>query len=425
MESLSDAQRILDIVRAGETQEKTEELLAPLSRAFHRKAQAQAALGDPISAIRTYREAFITCPHRSKSLAAAARLLLDVVDISWLALYWTTAIETAQKPHPLSSRDGLLLKPVPAHYRLSSSQLRLDLTAFLHEGDHASHAKDLMMSMWIDGRKPGRAEVSFYRSAAYLRAGIGEQAQRDAWGALVYGPQGAAGDSTWGEALLLHANALESLGENVQALQDASRAAALCPESADAASAVERLLRRVPEHYAEAVRCRGPDGLIDVLKAEKDHSLPPFLKPRPKYYYYFQWMKRRISARHPELPDAIMDKLLTLDATELDLLLQYPEAIDSTVETLQDILHQQGEAILSTSAVPLLSWERTQELQAKAEIIGRITESGPAAMIEGNLERNEMRQTDNQAGNIDYKTVSVNKPALPDNDASNASFRLD
>ena len=37
-------------------------------------------------------------------------------------------------------------------------------------------------------------------------------------------------------------------------------------------------------------------------------------------------MKERICETHPALPDLVMDKLLTMPAGDLDLILQHPQA---------------------------------------------------------------------------------------------------
>lgn len=37
-------------------------------------------------------------------------------------------------------------------------------------------------------------------------------------------------------------------------------------------------------------------------------------------------MKERITAAHPALPEPVMDKLLTMPAGDLDLILQHPKA---------------------------------------------------------------------------------------------------
>ena len=55
------------------------------------------------------------------------------------------------------------------------------------------------------------------------------------------------------------------------------------------------------------------------------------MRPRSKYYYFYEWMRERISDHFPHLPEPIMDKLLAMDAGELDLLLRYPKAIRGQV----------------------------------------------------------------------------------------------
>ena len=67
------------------------------------------------------------------------------------------------------------------------------------------------------------------------------------------------------------------------------------------------------------------------LEAEKERNLPEFKKRRPKYYYYFEWMKERISQHCGELPAPVLDKLLNIEAGELDTLLNYPKGIQSKV----------------------------------------------------------------------------------------------
>ena len=55
------------------------------------------------------------------------------------------------------------------------------------------------------------------------------------------------------------------------------------------------------------------------------------MRPWSKYYYFYEWMRERISDHFPHLPEPIMDKLLAMDAGELDLLLRYPKAIRGQV----------------------------------------------------------------------------------------------
>ena len=94
-----------------------------------------------------------------------------------------------------------------------------------------------------------------------------------------------------------------------------------------------------------------------------------------------------------------MDKLLTMEANELDLVLQYPRATHQTVRgaraarapraaslptcthndcrcltrgrplqvgRLLEVYHERGEAYLATCPVPLLSWEDMQAAKADA-----------------------------------------------------------
>ncbi len=64
-------------------------------------------------------------------------------------------------------------------------------------------------------------------------------------------------------------------------------------------------------------------GLQQWLAEEEERMKPEFLKERPKYYYYYEWMKQRVCATHPALPQPVMDKLLTMPANDLDLILQH------------------------------------------------------------------------------------------------------
>ena len=75
----------------------------------------------------------------------------------------------------------------------------------------------------------------------------------------------------------------------------------------------------------------GVAALKHRLAAEAEQAKPEFLKQRPKYYYYYRWMKERITEHCAQLPASVMDKLLTIDAGELDLLLQHESAIKAKV----------------------------------------------------------------------------------------------
>ena len=75
-------------------------------------------------------------------------------------------------------------------------------------------------------------------------------------------------------------------------------------------------------------------GLQKLLTHEADEAVPEFKRQRPKYFYYYEWMKERLAQQCGQLPEPVIDKLLTLEATELDMLLTYPRGIQAKVDLL-------------------------------------------------------------------------------------------
>lgn len=73
------------------------------------------------------------------------------------------------------------------------------------------------------------------------------------------------------------------------------------------------------------MQAEGSVGLQQWLAEDEERKKPEFLKQRPKYYYYYEWMKQRVCATHPALPQPVLDKLLTMPANDLDLILQHRE----------------------------------------------------------------------------------------------------
>ena len=228
--------------------------------------------------------------------------------------YWAAHVEAAQAPHPLSARDGRLIKPVPSAERLAPEDLQAHLEAALyplqdevglrHAGlscmgetaalalgisavppsrVHSPQARDLMCEAWARQGGPSKAEAAFFRAAAYLNAGLAAQALKDARFALVYGPQveeeqqeggstldsdaaaggGASGRATaerrgpaWPAALALLSGAHEALADNVPAALAMQQAAEMDPEAEEYGAAMERLMRRIPDDCAAALRVR-------------------------------------------------------------------------------------------------------------------------------------------------------------------------
>ena len=57
----------------------------------------------------------------------------------------------------------------------------------------------------------------------------------------------------------------------------------------------------------------GSAGVERWLAAEAEAALPEFKRKRPKYYYYYEWMRERIAGHCGALPEPVLDKLLTLE----------------------------------------------------------------------------------------------------------------
>ncbi|KAL4428216.1 hypothetical protein ABPG75_002305 [Micractinium tetrahymenae] len=439
--ALRDAEAALDALTlaSGDSSAQTR-----LAKAVHRKAEALAAMGRLIDCLQAYRRGLAAWPG-CPELHAALRLAVEDLPVPWLAKYWARHVEAAQAPNPLSSRDGRLLRPVPAEHRLAPAELQGHLEEALYALQ--DEARDLLCDAWAQARRPGRADAAFMRAAAYLHAGNARQAVKDLRLALVYGPQlegcpaswaqqaGASADqssgggsssalvkrtggagkrepaaappelpppaaaeaagqrSAWPAALGLFSAALEALADNVPAALAAQRAHQLDPENAEYAEALERLLRRIPEPCAAALHADGAAGLEAHLAAEREGALPEFKRHRPKYYYYYEWMKKRIYGQYPELPEPVMDRMLALEANELDMLLQYPRATQVTVERLMHVYESEGPERLETYEVPLLTWDDYQAIKeqplalpagdsAAAAAGGRLLEGGSGGAAE-------------------------------------------
>lgn len=78
-----------------------------------------------------------------------------------------------------------------------------------------------------------------------------------------------------------------------------------------------------------------------------------------------------------------MDKLLTIDANELDLVLQYPAATRQMVDNLLEVLEQKGTECLEMYRVPLLSWDDVKTLEGPGTVGLPLGSNGSTTQQEG------------------------------------------
>eukprot|EP00854_Cymbomonas_tetramitiformis_P003256 gene3256-4105_t len=140
------------------------------------------------------------------------------------------------------------------------------------------------------------------------------------------------------------------------------------PEDDGIVSELKRLMRKLPSEQKKVLLEEGAEGLVQFLEEEKWRNAPEYLRSRPKYYYYYEWMKDRILEHYPELPEAVMDKLLATDASELDLLLQYPKAIRGQVEEYLEVYRTNGGKYLQTYRTPSLTWEEVKAMKGAGTV---------------------------------------------------------
>ena len=108
--------------------------------------------------------------------------------------------------------------------------------------------------------------------------------------------------------------------------------------------------------------------VIEWLEKDKLANAPEYVLPRPKYARYYEAMRERIREHYPELPAPVMDKLLALDAGELDLLLQYPTAIRGQTEEFLDVYRAEGGTYLETYKTPALSWKEVKAMKGEGTV---------------------------------------------------------
>ena len=98
--------------------------------------------------------------------------------------------------------------------------------------------------------------------------------------------------------------------------------------------------------------------LLDTMHAE-----PLIRRLLPPFFFYFRWMEQRMLEHFDALPEPVVDKMLQMDSSDLDLLLQYPKAACIQAETLLEQYEASGAQALEYLEIPPLSWEEVKALK--------------------------------------------------------------
>ena len=99
--------------------------------------------------------------------------------------HWASRIKEAEEPLPLSSRDGRMLRLIPANQRLSHAGLKTQLQAAIVGRQLAVDARCMLTAAWQRGKAPGRAVLALMRGYAYLQDGHHDLASRVCCGLIV------------------------------------------------------------------------------------------------------------------------------------------------------------------------------------------------------------------------------------------------
>lgn len=155
----------------------------------------------------------------------------------------------------------------------------------------------------------------------------------------------------------------------VAAAIERRRAMELRPDDASLADAYRDAANRyLPDDLRDVATESGADAAVDALDRARWAAAPEYVRPRPKYYHLFEWMRERVEATCPGLPEPVMDKLLAMDADELDLLLKYPRAIRGQAEEFAGVLRDAGARALETYKTPTMTWEESKALRERRAV---------------------------------------------------------
>jgi tetratricopeptide (TPR) repeat protein len=386
--ALRDGLGAIEMVRCWPTTANATRRSRAMAKALYRVGCARMGLMENESAIDTFNKALLIAPGDE---AVRERLVECVksVRMSYICDAYADAISDGEMPNKVSPRDGKWLKPVkPETLRVSRNAMAQTLLDCVvgHEADWRREFIDVYLAAKTNPKALSnmrRGFLSGIRACVYAHIGNHAQAVKDYQVALAYYPD-------WARAYFGYAQSIEHelILNNVTRVEvasiskrngvfdnlivDAQVAAALWTKKAlefDESNDVYALeYHRLAEKVSDAIRealTKGASAALEYLDKEKWQNAPEYIRPRPKYYYFYEMMKERIYEHFPELPQPVMDKLLSLDAGELDLLLQYPRAIKGQTEEFLDVYKREGGEYLLTYKTPQLSWDEVKALKGK------------------------------------------------------------
>ena len=385
-EAKRDGYGAIEMLRARSEASKERERL--VGKAMFRIGCACVGLGEWDEAIVSLLNALETAPKDvevQKKLMECAR----GVKMTSLCEAYARAISEGEMPNALSPRDGKWLKPVrPESSRLSKNAMAQTLADCVIGNETEWRREFGEIFLVASGSQLSavrRGFLSGVRAIIYAHTGNHTQAVKDYKVALSYYPEWDR--AYYGYALsiehqLVHDNMTRvevgrtsCNGMHDALIVDAQVASALWMKRAmeiqGTNAEYQREYARLSAKLSEELRdvlstpSTGFKDAVEWLEEDKWENAPEYVRPRPKYYYFYEMMKERIYEHYPELPQPVMDKLLSLDAGELDLLLQYPRAIKGQTEEFLDVYQREGGEYLATYKSPTLTWDEVKALKGK------------------------------------------------------------
>ena len=360
-------------------------------KAAYREGAACVGLEAYGEAIEAFLEAWRWAPRDASVREKLAECAANV-ETAYACRAYAEAISEGESPNAVSPRDGKWLKPIrPESARMSKNAMAQTLADLVVGVE--SQWRDEFRDMFLFAHQSPttlsamrRGFLSGIRAEIYDHAADHAQAVKDYRVAVSYFPEWARAwsgyalaierDFTYNDVTRVEiASKTERGGYSDALIVDAPVASALWMKRAleldDSRDEYRREFERLSAKLSVELRdvlareCTGVEDALEWLDEDKWENAPEYVRPRPKYYYFYELMKKRINEHYPELPQPVMDKLLSLDAGELDLLLQYPRAIKGQTEEFLDVYRREGGEYLATYKTPTLTWDEVKALKGK------------------------------------------------------------